>query len=88
VKQEVYGPDISRGASNRIRRTTKTGKEESRGTGINMSVADEKEIIKELTNDELVANEEEIKEYDYLARCMICQDFTFMSKDPQYCMSC
>jgi len=52
-----------------------------------MSVA-EAEVIKELTNDKLVANTEEIKEYEYLTNCMICQDFTFMSRDPQYCMTC
>ena len=70
-----------------MRRTTKNGKEESRGTAVNMSVA-EAEVIKELTNDVLVANTEEIKEYEYLTNCMICQDFTFMSRDPQYCMTC
>ena len=70
-----------------MRRTTKNGKEESRGTAVNMSVA-EAEVIKELTNDKLVANTEEIKEYEYLTNCMICQDFTFMSRDPQYCMTC
>lgn len=84
---EVYGPDVSRAVSNRVRRTTKKGKEESRGTAVNMSVA-EAEEIKELANEELVANLEEIKEYEYLTNCMICQDFTFMSRDPQYCMTC
>ena len=48
-----------------MRRTTKKGKEESRGTAVNMSVA-EAEEIKELPNEELVANPEEIKEYEYL----------------------
>lgn len=45
-RPEVYGPDIGigRAASNRIRRTTKQGKEESRGTAVNMSIASEKEI--------------------------------------------
>jgi hypothetical protein len=31
--------------------------------------ADEK---KELQNEELIANIDEIKDYDYLTRCMIC----------------
>ena len=61
---EVYGPDVVRAASNRIRRTTKKGKEETRGTGVNMSVAEgEIEEIKQLADDELVANADEIKDY-------------------------
>ena len=72
---------MSRAASNRVRSNTKKGKEESRGTAVNMSVA-EAEEIKELPNEELVANIDEIKEYEYLTNCMICQDFTFMSRDP------
>jgi hypothetical protein len=81
-KPEVYGPDVSRAASNRVRRTTKAGKTESRGTAVNMSVAENEEQVKELPTEELVANEDEIQDYDYLASCMICHEFTFMSNNP------
>ena len=62
---------MSRAASNRVRSNTIKGKEESRGTAVNMSAA-EAEVIKELSNEELVANNDEIKEYEYLTNCMIC----------------
>ena len=39
-------------------------------------------------NSEVIANPEEIKDYEYLTRCMTCTEFLFLSKNPQYCVTC
>lgn len=45
-------------------------------------------LLAQLENEELIANENEVLDYKNLIQCMICQDLTLLSKDPEVCTHC